>query len=419
MTTPRINVSTRLLDLTRNLSSITELETYLHTLLSTVKELTGSASASILEYDETAKEFLFKSMLWFQGDAVRSARVPVQGSVAGWVFLYGKPVVIDDVTKDKRHYKKIDELAGFTTKSILGVPVILGDKTIAVLEIFNKLEPYTDEDIWIAETISALIAASLQKDLLEKKIQSTQEEARELEQLKNEFIAIASHELRTPLGLILGHATFLKELINNSDHEEQIDTIIRNATRLKEIIENLTSVDNYESGSALIKSRKISVAKIIEDVSLSFNEMARKKNITLKTETQPAQELLVDIDGGKIAIVLSNLVKNALTFTNENGQVVIRGEQYPDYVKVTVQDNGIGIPTNDLNKVFDRFYQVESHLTRKHGGMGLGLSVAKVMIEMHGGRIWAESKEGEGSKFSFLLPVRKTQPLPQTPFKTE
>src|SRR5690606_36038925 len=144
MTTPRINVSTRLLDLTRNLSSITELETYLHTLLSTVKELTGSASASILEYDETAKEFLFKSMLWFQGDAVRSARVPVQGSVAGWVFLYGKPVVIDDVTKDKRHYKKIDELAGFTTKSILGVPVILGDKTIAVLEIFNKLEPYTD-----------------------------------------------------------------------------------------------------------------------------------------------------------------------------------------------------------------------------------------------------------------------------------
>src|SRR5690606_18973527 len=104
--------------------------------------------------------------------------------------------------------------------------------------IFNKLEPYTDEDIWIAETISALIAASLQKDLLEKKIQSTQEEARELEQLKNEFIAIASHELRTPLGLILGHATFLKELINNSDHEEQIDTIIRNATRLKEIIEN-------------------------------------------------------------------------------------------------------------------------------------------------------------------------------------
>ncbi|HRJ76564.1 MAG TPA: ATP-binding protein, partial [Anaerolineales bacterium] len=167
----------------------------------------------------------------------------------------------------------------------------------------------------------------------------------------------------------------------------------------------------------LLKSRKVSVERIIEDVAISFSDMAKKKNIALRTETQPTQELLVDIDGGKIAIVLSNLVKNALTFTNEDGQVIIRGEQHPEYVKVTVQDNGIGIPTNDLNKVFDRFYQVESHLTRKHGGMGLGLSVAKVMVEMHGGRIWAESKEGEGSTFSFLLPVRKTQPLPQTPFK--
>ncbi len=417
MNTLRSNVSTRLLELTRSLSSIHELEAYLHALLSAAKELTNSASASLLEYDETAKEFFFKSMLWFQGEQVRSARVPVQGSVAGWVFLYGKPVVIDDVSTDKRHYKKIDELAGFTTKSILGVPVVVGEKTIAVLEVFNKFEPYTSEDVWIAETISALIAASLQTDSLSKELQSIQDEARELEQMKNEFIAIASHELRTPLGLILGHATFLKELLNEADYQEQVDTIIRNAAKLKEIIENLTSVDNYESGGAILKSRKVSISKIIEDVAISFSDMAKKKNITLKTDTQPTQELLVDIDGGKIAIVLSNLVKNALTFTNENGEVTIRGEQHPEYVKVTVQDNGIGIPASDLNRVFDRFYQVESHLTRKHGGMGLGLSVAKVMVEMHGGRIWAESKEGEGSIFSFLLPVRKTQPLPQTPFK--
>jgi two-component system sensor histidine kinase VicK len=122
----------------------------------------------------------------------------------------------------------------------------------------------------------------------------------------------------------------------------------------------------------------------------------------------------VDVDSGKIAIVLSNLVKNALTFTNENGQVIIRGEQQPDYVQISVQDNGVGIPASDLPRVFDRFYQVESHLTRRHGGMGLGLSVAKVMVEMHGGRIWAESNEGLGSTFTFLLPVKNKTDIPET-----
>ena len=138
------------------------------------------------------------------------------------------------------------------------------------------------------------------------------------------------------------------------------------------------------------------------------------KGTTVKTEIPEGRELWVDIDGGKISIVLSNLLKNALTFTNDGGHVVIRGEQKPEYVTVTVQDDGLGIPAKDLPRIFDRFYQVESHLTRRHGGMGLGLSVAKVMIEMHGGRIWAESKEGEGSSFTFLLPSnKKVEETPQ------
>ena len=215
--------------------------------------------------------------------------------------------------------------------------------------------------------------------------------------------------------MILGHATFLRELVGN-DFNEQVDAIIRNASRLKEIIESLSSVDNYETGGSLIRSRRVSVARVIEDVSASFHEMAKSKGIALKIEVPEGRQLWVDIDGGKIAIALSNLLKNALTFTNEGGQVFIRGEQQPEYVTVTVKDNGLGIPAKDLPHIFDRFYQVESHLTRRHGGMGLGLSVAKVMIEMHGGRIWAESKEGEGSAFTFLLPANKKSEESSQPF---
>jgi two-component system sensor histidine kinase VicK len=111
------------------------------------------------------------------------------------------------------------------------------------------------------------------------------------------------------------------------------------------------------------------------------------------------------VDTSKLSIVLSNLVKNAITFSNEGSQVTVHGEQQNEFIKVAVKDQGVGVPAKDLSLIFERFYQVESHLTRKHGGMGLGLSVAKAMVEMHGGRIWADSVEGAGSTFTFLLPV--------------
>ena len=406
MAIDRVKLLERIFEITRSLSASVDLETYLQSILSAATELTESESASILEYDEASQEFTFKSVPWFHRDAVSTARVPLSGSIAGWVFLNIRALAIDDVANDSRHYDKIDELVGFQTKSLLGVPIILHGRPVGVFEVFNKKKNYTGEDILIVETLASLASTALQNDMLEKSIMSSQEEARELDQLKNEFIAITSHELRTPLRLILGHATFLRELVAG-DYQEQVDAIIRNASRLKEIIESLTSVDNYETGGSMIRSRRVSVARIIEDVVSSFHEMAMNKRVTVKTEIPEGRELWVDVDSSKISIVLSNLLKNALTFTNEGGHVVIRCEQKPEYVTVTVQDDGLGIPAKDLPRIFDRFYQVESHLTRRHGGMGLGLSVAKVMIEMHGGRIWAESKEGEGSIFTFLLPSNK------------
>jgi signal transduction histidine kinase len=118
---------------------------------------------------------------------------------------------------------------------------------------------------------------------------------------------------------------------------------------------------------------------------------------------------VVEVDKNKIIIALGNLLQNALTFTDSGGEVHIKVESIQGNAQITVQDTGIGIPAKDLPKVFDRFYQIESHLTRRHGGMGLGLSVAKSMIEMHGGRIWAESDEGQGSSFIISLPLLDVQ----------
>jgi len=419
MAVDQTKLLTRLLEITRNLSAMVDLETYLQSILSAATELTDSETASLMEYDDAAQELRFKYVPWFHREAIISAKIPLNSSAAGWIFLNVKPLVIDDAKSDPRHYGKIDDLASFTTRSLLGVPLILHGRPMGVVEVFNKAGgfQYTEEDVFILETLASLAMVALQNNMLESNALAFQNEARDLDRLKNEFIAITSHELRTPLGLILGHSTFLRELVGD-DYHEQVDAIIRNATRLKEIIESLSSVDNYQTGGASIRSHKVSIARIIEDVSASFRDLMAQKGIAFKVEIEPNQDLLVDADGSKIAIVLSNLVKNALTFTNNNGRITVYGKLESGFVKVAVEDNGVGIPVKELPYIFERFYQVESHLTRRHGGMGLGLSVAKGMIEMHGGRIWVESTEGVGSAFIFILPVenKRDAPAPAQPF---
>lgn len=401
----RIDHLERLLEVVRGLTVVPDLDSFLQTIITEASEMTESELASVLEYDPEAKELRFLSTIWIDRDVLRPVGVPLDGSVAGEVFRKGHPLIVQDPKADQRHFKVIDRVTKHETNSLAAVPIIVGGETIGVLEALNKRDDahYTEEDLTILATLAALAGQAMRNVHLERKVRVARIELAELERLKSDFIAITSHELRTPLGLILGHATFLKELVGK-EYENQLETIIKNATRLKEIVENLSDVDNVQNGSARVRSHKVSMSKIAEDVLLTFQDEAKSKNITLTGEWGDMPHF-IEADGVKINIALSNLVKNALLFTNPGGDVHIKVEDESGFVKVSVRDTGIGIPARELSKVFDRFFQVEEHLTRKHGGMGLGLAVAKSMTELHGGRIWVESEVGKGSTFTFLLPV--------------
>ena len=416
-TNERIDHLERLLEVARGLTTAPDIESFLQTIITEASEMTESELASILEYDEETKELRFLSTIWFDRDALRPVGVPLEGSVAGWVFTRNQPLIIQDTKADQRHFKVVDRLTKHQTHSLAAVPLIVRGETVGVLEALNKRDDahYTEEDLTILATLGAIAAQAMRNVNLERKVKAARIELAELERLKTDFIAIASHELRTPLGLILGHATFLKEMAGQ-EYEAQLDAIIKNATRLKDIVENLSDVDNMQTGVARVRSHKVSMAKISEDVVLTFQDDASSKNITISREVGNSP-YFVEADGVKINIALSNLVKNAIQYTNSGGQIHIKVEEDSGYVNVSVSDTGIGIPVRDLPKVFDRFFQVETHLTRKHGGMGLGLAVAKSMIELHGGRIWAESEEGKGSTFTFLLPI-ETDIKPVSPAST-
>ena len=403
-TNERINHLERLLEVVRGLTTAPDLETFLQTIISEATDLTNSELSSILEYDETNDQLHFLAMQWYERDLLRPVVVPLDGSAAGWVVRRGQPLIIQDARVDQRHFKVVDRMTNHNTHSLVAVPLIVRGEVVGVLEALNKKDDahYTEEDLTILETLGALAAQAMQSLNLTRKLSASSVQLSELERLKSDFISITSHELRTPLGLILGHAIFLREQAGGQ-FDEQIDAIIRNATKLKDIVENLSDVDSFENGSARVKGDRASMAKIAEDVVTLFKPEAEQKNITLKLE--PVQQpFYLHADQVKISIALSNLVKNAIQYTEAGGTVIVKVEEDSGYVKVSVKDNGIGIPARELPHIFERFYQVETHLTRRYGGMGLGLSVAKSMIELHGGRIWAES-QGKGSTFTFLLPV--------------
>jgi signal transduction histidine kinase len=399
-----------LLEATRDLRNALDLDSYLQLVAEAAAELTSSEASSILLADEENKSLRFVAAPALQWDVLKSLDVPLDGSIAGRVYTSGEPEIIVAAKKDKKHFKVIDSVTGYETRTVAAVPVIFKGEKLGVFEVVNHQGTgnYSEEDVAILEILAAEAAVLLYNARLEQQMQMARAEIAKLDRMKRDFTAIASHELRTPLGLVLGHATFLREMVD-PELAEQVDVIIRAASKLKEIIENLSNVDNFQSGMATLRMRRFSVSRLVLELVDSYRAEAQTKKITIKTNMTKSTDLSIDGDVEKISIALSNLVKNAIMFTNEGGHVFVQVEQVPGYVKISVIDDGIGIPPADLNRIFERFYQVESHLTRKHGGMGLGLSVSKVMVEMHGGKILAESVEGKGSNFTILLPMNQAQ----------
>ena len=394
-----------LLETLRTSNTELDYQSILQAMISIAGELTESEAVSILKYNEADEHLHFIAAPFLNRDSIKDIRVPLDESISGWVYKNARNLVIQNVEDDARFYSEVDLKKKIQTRSILAVPLLIKGQPIGVFEVANKTSRahYNGEDVLILETLASYIALIVENMTLEKRAEQMRAATDQLGQMKKDFIAIASHELRTPLGLILGHSTFLREVVDEKYHK-QLDMIIRSAGRLKEIIENLSSVENFQSGAARIRMVKFSLPNLVRQTSNSFQGMAKEKNISLRLDIK-SPDLLIEGDMEKIEIVIANLLKNSLSFTPEGGHIIVRVEQIPGYARVAVIDDGIGIPDEDLIKVFERFYQVESHLTRQHGGMGLGLSVAKVMIELHGGEIWAESTLDKGSQFAFLLPL--------------
>ena len=369
-------------------------------------ELLRCEAASILVLEEETGLLKFIAAPAHQRPALQRLRVPLDASVAGTAYTQGRPVIVNDALNSPHIYREVDRLLQFETRSILAVPIRYGSQVLGVMEAVNKHgnAHYTGDDVTILERIAAYAAVALYSSALLDETNAARQDVDALERMKADFIAITSHELRTPLGLVLGHAALLREAITEEPYSLQLDAILRAVARLQKILDDLSSMESPHSGRGKLHWQVVDLGELLQTVCRSFQDEAQRKKIAMVVQTGSA-DLAAEVDAEKISLALGNLVENSLRFTNPGGHILVLAERLPEFIRISVLDDGVGIPARDLPRVFDRFFQVEAHTTRQHGGMGLGLSVARVMVELHDGQIWAESIEGRGSKFSILLPA--------------
>ena len=310
-------------------------------------------------------------------------------------------------------------------------PVSLGDNFFGCVEIFKE-SAFSPDDATCFQTIAQQVALPLKSATLYQEIIEANAKLAKLERLKSEFISIVSHELRTPLTSIKNSLDILMsgrcgEITESAD--KFLSMAMRNVQRLSGIINDLLDLSKIEAGKMDFNFAPTNINTVIDYVKNALSEVAKSKGLTITIDQQKS---LPDItaDAQRLEQVLTNLVSNAIKFTPENKTITISSKlvnskdihinnSFKDYIKldegdyvlVCVKDEGIGIAEKDLLHAFDKFAQIENSLSRKAGGTGLGLPIAKQLLEAHHGAIWCDSELNKGSEFYFAIPTAKIEQL--------
>jgi signal transduction histidine kinase len=233
-------------------------------------------------------------------------------------------------------------------------------------------------------------------------IQTAYRKLEELDHLKTEFISIAAHELRAPLAVILTYAELL-EAEATGQVQQHLSQVTDGALQLKSVIDEMISLREIDTGEAEVHITDVVISTCIDNALDNLRMLALGKQQNLVVDA-PADLPVARGDERLVFMILSNLLSNAIKFTPDGGTITVTARADDEKVTITVHDTGKGIPQDELERIFERFYQVENSLRRRHGGIGLGLALAREMAKLVHGRIEVQSTVGQGSSFALVLP---------------
>jgi signal transduction histidine kinase len=434
----RLNI---LLELLKELNSVTDMNSLLTQIVDSAIEMTGAERGflMLLEnpvkldhrlYDPVITPHPYKKPV-MEFRVARSAskkdllveNFKISMTVANRVAETGQPAWVRDAQSEQR-LKTSESVTNLDLRTILCVPLNQDRLVSGIIYVDSRfiMRTFTEEDLIMFEALAqhasrAIAKSRLYEEALQKeKVERENQELRALDRKKSDFISMLAHEFRTPLTVIQGYSERLKG--GKVDDMKQIaghaSIIHDEAVRLAKLVNELLDLSRVRSGQQQIQRTECDLAAIIEKAAemLKPRALAKQQQLLLLFAKRP---IIMNLDADKIYQLVLNLLDNAIKYTHEKGTIQVHADEIPalelqgetfvaSFAQVSVKDTGIGIADQDRDKVFEEFYRTAGASKMRETGTGLGLSICRGIVQAHGGRIWAESQLGRGSKFIFTLP---------------
>jgi signal transduction histidine kinase len=400
-------------EVSRAVSSSLDLQRVLTTIVTRAVQLSGAGGGVIYEYDEIPQEFRLRASHGVEEaliEVLGTARIRVGEGALGTAAATRAPIQVPDMLDERSsvlpHVRPILAQSGY--RSLLAVPLLIEQQIFGGIVICRpESGSFSPEVVNLLQTFATQSVIAIQNARLFREIEDKGHQLEIVSQHKSQFLANMSHELRTPLNAILGYAELIMDEIYGEVPDkirEVLERVQRSSQHLLSLINAILDLSKIEAGQLTLSLNDYSMKEVVYTAMTSVESLAAEKHLQVSLELSPDLPIAKG-DERRIVQVLLNLLGNAIKFTAA-GEVKVRVAIADDAFLVAVSDTGAGISEADQEKIFEEFQQADSSSTKHKGGTGLGLSIAKRIVEMHGGRIWVESRLGTGATFWFTLPVR-------------
>jgi signal transduction histidine kinase len=389
----------------KKVGSVQQLPRLVEGITQMTQRMLNASASSVLLFDDEEQGFRFEVAEGPAGKLLRKVKIDTQRGIAGWVAHHGKPLIVNDVAGDHRFNREVDKITGFVTKSIVCAPLVIGRNVIGVIEVLNKMDGgnFSEQDLEALMSVASTTALAIENARLHQRIQTELE--RQSEE-KTEFLHSVAHEIRTPLTAVISSSELLDETLSSTVTEEKqriVGNITRGAWTIDNTISELLDFARMHMGKMELELEPLDLNAVAKEVTSRVLHHFENRDQTLRLEI-PDSLPLVTADRDKLEHIIYNLLSNANKYSPSGGSIILRARHCDSKVVVEVEDSAPIITNEEKERIFEPYYRGEDINRKKRiPGLGLGTTVTKNLVELHGGEIWIDSKPEKGNIFAFSL----------------